>query len=69
MGSGYFPLYDKSDDGQKLKGAAALIEDVIEIYYDSVYSGDGGQFDNAASDGGALARLELAKNLCLGEIQ
>jgi len=64
MGSGIFPL--RLADGARLLQAAALIEACHDELVDEVYSGDsgGGQFDNAASDGGELALLQLAARLC-----
>jgi hypothetical protein len=66
MGSGMFPLSPIRDDyGVKLKNAADAIEDVCNAISEDIYSGDagGGQFDNAASDGGDLALLRLAVKL------
>lgn len=71
MGSGSFPL-QKNDDGyESLKRAADLIRDVHRSWMADVYGGDsgGGQADNAASDGGSLARIALAEQLIRGELK
>lgn len=70
MGSGSFPV-DRSGSGQKLIQAAALVAEFLNEWYDSVYSGEsgGGQYDNAASDGGSLALLSLANRLILAEVE
>lgn len=53
-----FPVVDA-----RLTEAAKLIDAVIDDYWDDVYSGDDGQYDNSASDGGSLALLGLARSL------
>ncbi len=65
MGSGCFPIKSK-----QLKEAARLIDEVVNNYYNDVYSGESGcmQYDNTASDGGSLALLNLASKLIKGEI-
>jgi hypothetical protein len=64
MASGYFPL--NSYDGKRyelLKGAVDNLKEALEtLTYDD------SQFDNAASDGGYLAELYLAKKLIEGSI-
>jgi hypothetical protein len=69
MGSGYFPLDRNTESGKKLLEAMRLIEEVKENFYDEVYSGSDGQFDNAARDGGFLALLGLAKRLIREELE
>jgi len=70
MASGMFPLRANSENGEMLIEAAALIGTVINGLYSDVYSGDSGgmQFDNAASDGGSIARLKLAQRLIKEEV-
>lgn len=70
MGSGTFPLYKTDTRGQRLLGAAKEVREVCDEMVDAVYSGDsgGGQFDNAASDGGSLALLRLAASLIEDEV-
>ena len=63
MSSPYFPDLINKEDKEKLRAAANLIREVTGKYYEPVYSGDDGQYDNSASDGGALALLELAISL------
>jgi hypothetical protein len=71
MGSGSFPLYRTDENGKKLLEAAKLIGEVVDGISDDVYSGDSGgmQYDNAASDGGSLALLQLAAQLIEDEVQ
>jgi hypothetical protein len=71
MGSGTFPLHHNDEDGKKLLEAARLIGEVHSSMADGVFSGDsgGGQYDNAASDGGSLALLSLAKSLVEGGVR
>lgn len=68
MASGYFPLDESQESGKKLLEAVRLIEEVIENFYDNIYSGADGQFDNAASDGGSLALLSLAIGIIKREV-
>jgi len=68
MSSAYFPMSDSVEGGKDLLKAASLVKAVSDRLRDSVYSGDDGQFDNSASDGGSLARLELAVNLIKDEV-
>lgn len=71
MGSGIFPL-ERNDEGyESLRKAVELIQETHRICIDSVYSGEsgGGQTDNAASDGGSLARIALAEKLIRGELR
>lgn len=64
MASGYFPL--NACDGKNyelLKSAAESLKQALDtLTYDD------GQYDNAASDGGYLAELYLAKRLIEGAI-
>jgi len=69
MASGYFPLNREEENGRKLVNAMKLIEEVKENYYEDIYSGSDGQFDNAASDGGSLALLGLARTLINNELE
>ena len=72
MGSGMFPLdVNYSRAGKALLEASKLIQATINDLYDGVYSGDSGgnQYDNAASDGGSLALLGLAKDLIVAELK
>ena len=63
MSSGAFPLSGK--DAEKLEQVVKLLCEVNEEWDDCLYTGDSGglQFDNAASDGGYLARLGIARKL------
>jgi len=65
MGRGAFPLYRSGQNGKKLIEALRLMEIVQCDLSDAVSTGDsgGGQFDNAASDGAALERLNIAAEL------
>jgi len=68
MGSGCFPIKD-----ERLTQAIKLVEQAMELlideYWQEVYSGESGgmQFDNAASDGAALAILGAARDLITRE--
>jgi hypothetical protein len=67
MASGTFPLSANSVSGQKLRVAVGLVRQVLaaaaeEIEYET-------QLDNAMSDGGSMARLELAVRLIEAEVQ
>ena len=68
MGSGYFPLNKKDVAGGKLLKAKNLIDEVIRDYYEDIYSGIDGQYDNAASDGGSLALLGLCIEILEKEV-
>jgi hypothetical protein len=68
MSAGYFPMNDSTDPAKKLLQAADLVQSATRDVRDSVYSGEDGQFDNSASDGGSLALLELAVKLIRGEV-
>lgn len=71
MGSGLFPIHHRFHPRQvdKLLLAAKLIGEVLEwVDEDPFEDICNGQWDNARSDGGALARLELARELLLGEV-
>ena len=68
MGSGYFPISKMDEDGKRLMKAVVLVEEVKSELLDAIYDGDDGQFDNAASDGGSLARLGVAIDLIKGEV-
>jgi hypothetical protein len=69
MGSGYYPLERRSGAGRKLSKLSAELKDLLasrQPYGDpdclpSAYDND--QYDNAASDGGYEAYLELASEL------
>ena len=61
-------MRDSEVGAKDLLKAASLVKAVADRLRDSVYSGDDGQFDNSASDGGSLARLELAVNLIKDEV-
>lgn len=63
MGGGYFPLERRSNSAKDLERAMAIIDEVREEYMDDIYSGSDGQYDNAASDGGYLERLWIARGL------
>lgn len=63
MASPYFPNLIEPSHKQKLTRAAKLVTEVIDYYQPSVSEGADGQFDNSASDGGALALLGLAVRL------
>lgn len=69
MGSGYFPLQSDDESGQKLAEAARLVQEVIELFRESISSGEDGQFDNAASDGASLALLGLTARLIREEVR
>ena len=69
MASGYFPLCREEENGKKLIDAMRLIQEVKDYFCEDIYSGSGGQFDNAASDGGSLALLGLAKRLINDELE
>ena len=69
MGRGYFPLYESSDRAKQLREAIQKIEAVRDELINCVYSGDDGQFDNAASDGGYLERLSIAVEMLDGCIE
>jgi len=69
MASGFFPIDGRDHAGQELMRAAQLVTNVLDYYTDDVYCGAGGQFDNAASDGGAIARLALAVKLIQDEVR
>ena len=71
MGSGTFPLYRSDENAKKLLTAAMLVREVVGSISNEVYSGEsgGGQFDNAASDGGSLATLSLAAELIEREVE
>ena len=68
MGSGVFPLRRQSEEGLKLCQAIVLVEEVINRLEPDILDGFSGgqQFDNAAYDGGSLARLRLTVKI-LGE--
>lgn len=71
MGSGIFPISHQRHPKQAetLHLAANLIGDVLTWSADQdVEDSSNGQWDNARSDGGALARLQLARDLILGEV-
>ena len=68
MSSGYFPMNNTDRGAKELLRAALIVRKLISNVWESVCSGDDGQFDNAAYDGGSLARLELAVNLIVGEV-
>jgi hypothetical protein len=71
VASGIFPLGRYAPESAKrLREAANLVEEVIKDLSADVFSGESGgmQFDNAASDGGSIARLRLAVELIEGEI-
>ncbi len=61
MGSGSFPL-DPKRDGKELKEIINKLQIFYGDWWGSVHSGDsgGGQFDNAASDGGYLEEIRIA---------
>jgi len=63
MSSGYFPLAKEREAGQKLTQAIKLIQEVIDQFWESVYSGEDGQFDNSGWDGGELALLVMARGI------
>lgn len=71
MASGCFPLYKNEKDVDKLVEAIRLIDEFVDSWYSAVYNGDSGgnQFDNAASDGGALALISLASSLLKDQIR
>ena len=70
MGSGVFPVRSQSEEGKKLCQAIVLIEQVLNLLEPDILDGSSGgnQFDNAAYDGGSLARLELAKRILSEEV-
>ncbi len=68
MGRGFFPLSAGSSEGKRLLEAANIIKQVGDEFSESIYSGSDGQFDNAASDGGSLALLNLAVKICRDEV-
>ena len=63
MGSGYFPFSYNDSESKQLREAVELIKSVRESVWNEIYSGDDGQFDNAASDGGYLRQLSIAISL------
>ncbi|MBE3116162.1 hypothetical protein IMZ68_03080 [Candidatus Bathyarchaeota archaeon] len=62
MGSGCFPINAKDKEAARLLEIKKLLEEFRSEWYDSIYSGEsgGGQYDNAASDGGYLERIGIA---------
>lgn len=62
MGSGMFPVNTDGIRGQKIIEIKESIRKFRDEVAELVYSGDsgGGQFDNAAEDGGYLERLNVA---------
>lgn len=64
MASGYFPLSQGDPYFEELKEAVEKLNFVLD---NATY--DDGQYDNAASDGGHLARLWLAKELILRALE
>lgn len=68
MGRGFFPLSASGEKAKNLLSAVSLVQTVIDALWDSVYSGDDGQFDNSASDGASLAKLGIAVDLIMGEV-
>ena len=71
MGSGCFPLRKEDGDGKRLLQVADDLKAILNEWYESVYSGESGgnQYDNAARDGGSLARLGVAESLIRGEVR
>lgn len=68
MGSGSFPIYTTDSEAKKLLDIKQQLKNYIDEWSDAVYSGDsgGGQYDNAASDGGYLERLRVALEMIDG---
>lgn len=66
MSRGNFPVWHDSPEADKLREAAAVIEEVID--WGNEHIDDSGQFDNAASDGASLQNLWQAIILIKAEI-
>jgi hypothetical protein len=65
MGSGSFPFSQSDNLGIRLNKLADELDKIREEMYECVYTGDsgGGQYDNAASDGGYLEDIRIASTL------
>jgi len=70
MGSGVFPLRSQSKEGIKLAQAMVLVNEVITCLEPDILDGYSGgqQFDNAAYDGGSIARLRLVEKILSEEV-
>jgi hypothetical protein len=47
MSGGYFPMKDMERRAKDLLRAALLVQNVIDDFWDPIYCGEDGQFDNA----------------------
>ena len=67
MGSGYFPLDSRDDEGRKIVNIIQQITDLRDEWAGYIMEQD--QVDNAAYDGGYLERFSIAAEMLQGVLK